>query len=356
MESSPSATNWRTVAKLHRPNLHMLQSIQALAHGADTVQYFQFRKGRGGPEQFHGAIVDHEGSENTRVFKDVAEVGAYLKGLDGLAGADTPAKVALVYDYNVRWALDDAKGFLQEKTGYEQTVIEHYRPFWTRGIPVDIIDSKQSYDKYGVLIAPMLYMVREGVAGRIRAFVEKGGIFITTYTAGYVDETALAFLGGFPGPLKEILGIWSEEIDALFSGEQNTIEWTKDTRTRSYKAFDLCELIHARGAEVLGVYGGDFYAGRPALTVNVCGKGKAYFIAARTGSDFLRDFYQEITAEAGIKPVLACPLPEGVTAQIRSNGKENYIFLMNFSSKDVSVSTNGTVITLKPFEARIIVE
>lgn len=357
MESCPSATNWRPVAKLHRPNLHKLQSIQALAHGADTVQYFQFRKGRGGSEQFHGAVVDHEGSENTRVFKDVAEVGAYLKDLDGLVGADTPSKVALVYDYNVRWALDDAKGFLQKETGYEQTVLDHYRPFWTRGIPVDIIDSKQSYDKYSVLIAPMLYMVREGVAERIRSFVERGGIFITTYTAGYVDETALAFLGGFPGPLKEILGIWCEEIDALFPGEQNTIEWTKGTRRRSYKAFDLCELIHLRGAEALGVYGSDFYRGRAAVTVNAYGKGKAYFIAARTGNDFLGDFYEEITEEAGIKPILAHPLPEGVTAQIRSNGQENYIFLMNFSAREAAVSTgDSAVITLKPFEVKIIVE
>jgi beta-galactosidase len=362
MESCPSATNWQPVSKLRRPAVHKLQCIQALAHGADTIQYFQFRKSRGGPEQFHGAVVDHEGSENTRVFKDVAEVGAYLKGLDGLVGADTPAKVALVYDYNVRWALDDAKGFLQQKTGYEQTVLDHYRPFWTRGIPVDIIDSKQRYDKYDVLIAPMLYMIREGVAERIRSFVEEGGLFVTTYSAGYVDETALAFLGGFPGPLKDILGVWCEEIDALFPGEQNTIEWTKDTYKRSYKAFDLCELIHLRGAEALGVYGGDFYAGRPAVTVNACGKGKAYFIAARTGDDFLGDFYKEITAEAGIQPILANPLPDGVTAQIRNNGMENYIFLMNFSSREAGVSLgssakdNATVITLKPFEARIIVE
>jgi beta-galactosidase len=96
MESCPSAQNWRPVAKLHRPGLHMLQCMQAVAHGADTVQYFQFRKDRGGTEQFHGAVVDHVGSEHTRVFRDIAAVGERLEKLDGIIGTDTPAKRALV--------------------------------------------------------------------------------------------------------------------------------------------------------------------------------------------------------------------------------------------------------------------
>jgi beta-galactosidase len=346
MESCPSATNWRAVAKLHRPGLHMLQSIQALAHGADSVQYFQFRKSRGGPEQHHGAVVDHEGSENTRVFRDVAELGQRLKSLDALVGADTPARAALMYDYQVRWALDDAKGFLQENTGYEETVINHYRPFWKRGIPLDLIDSRQSLDKYSLVIAPMLYMLREGAADRISAFVRRGGLLVSTYATGYVNESTLAFLGGFPGPLKETLGIWCEEIDALFPGETNSIEWNG----KSYRAFDLCELIHGRGAEILGSYGGDFYAGSPALTVNNYGQGKAYYIAARTDGDFLDDFYRKIGAEAGLTPLFD-DLPEGVSAQVRGGDEKYFVFLMNFTNREQQVSGQPA---LAPFEARII--
>jgi beta-galactosidase len=327
----------------------MLQSIQALAHGADTVQYFQFRKSRGGPEQYHGAVVDHEGSENTRVFGDVAEVGKRLQGLDDLVGADTPAQVALIHDYQVRWALDDVKGFLQDKTGYGETVLNHYRPFWKQGIPVEVIDSRQALDKYRLVIAPMLYLLREGTAERLDAFVRQGGILVTTYATGYVNESTLAFLGGFPGPLKETLGIWCEEIDALYPGEENSIQWNG----KSYRAFDLCELIHGRGAETLGVYGSDFYAGRPALTVHRRGEGKAYFIAARTGEDFLDDFYRRVTAEADIR-LYFNDLPKGLTAQVRNNGEKNFVFLMNFTSETKRVSGESGILDLKPFEARII--
>ncbi|MDR2376543.1 MAG: beta-galactosidase [Treponema sp.] len=350
MESCPSATNWRPVAKLHRPGLHMLQSMQALAHGADTIQYFQFRKSRGGPEQYHGAVVDHEGSGNTRVFRDIAEVGERLKGLDGLVGADTPALVALIHDYQVRWALDDARGFLQDKTGYGETLLNHYQVFWKRGIPLDLIDSRQTLDRYHLVIAPMLYMLREGVAERLDAFVRQGGTLVTTYATGYVNESTLAFLGGFPGPLKETLGIWCEEIDALYPGETNSIEWNGT----SYRAFDLCELIHTtQRTETLGLYGADFYSGRPALTLNRRGAGRAYFIAARTGEDFLDDFYRHITAEAGI-PYLFENLPEGVTAQIRENGERTFAFLLNFTNSAKQVSGPSGVFDLEPFEARII--
>ncbi|MDR1445460.1 MAG: beta-galactosidase, partial [Treponema sp.] len=305
MESSPSATNWRPVTKLHRPNVHMLQSMQALAHGSDTVQYFQFRKGRGSSEKFHGAVVDHEGTENTRVFADVKAVGERLKGLDGLVGAATPSRAAIIYDWNVRWILDDIKGLLQAKHGYEKTVIEHYSCFWQMGIPVDIIDSKQSLEDYDLVVAPMLYMLRDGVSEAIEDFVKKGGAFVATYITGYTDENDLCFTGGFPGPLKEILGIWCEEIDSLYPQDRNSINW----KNKKYEVHDFCELIHSRGAEVLASYGSDFYAGRPALTVNSYGKGKAWFIAARTGLDFLQDFYRDRVKDCGLKPALDTALP-----------------------------------------------
>ncbi|MDR0314031.1 MAG: beta-galactosidase [Treponema sp.] len=328
MESSPSATNWWPVTKLHRPGVHMLQSMQAVAHGSDTVQYFQIRKGRGASEKFHGAVIDHEGTEKTRVFKDVAALGERLKTLDELVGTKTPSAVAIVYDWNIRWALDDVWGFLQKKTNYEQTVIDHYSAFWQLGIPVDIIDSTKSLDSYDLVVAPMLYMLRPGFAEALDAFVKKGGYLVTTYITGYVNETDLCFLHGFPGPLKKCLGIWSEEIDALYPGEANSIKW----KAKTYKAFDLCELIHAEGAKVLGTYGSDFYAGRPALTMNQYGKGRAYHIAARTGRDFLLDYYKDLAAQLNLKKAVE-KLPFGVTAQIRSDGTTDHIFVMNFTPK-----------------------
>jgi beta-galactosidase len=350
MESSPSATNWRPVAKLHRPGVHMLQSMQAVAHGADTVQYFQFRKSRGSSEKLHGAVVDHEGSENTRVFNDVAEVGKRLAGMRGIIGTSTPSAVAIIYDYQNDWILDDIKGLQRGNNKYKGTVVSHYRAFWRMGVSVDVIDSAGNLEDYELVIAPMLYMLRPGIAEKITAFVRAGGTFAATYATGYADENDLCFLGGFPGPLKEVLGVWCEEIDALYPEDGNSFTWNG----KDYAVFDFCELLHLRGADCLAVYSRDFYKGRPAVTVNRYGKGRAFFLAARTGQAFLNDFYTWLVKETNIPRVLEADLPEGVTAQMRSDGYTDYIFLMNFSPLGQTVETDGQKITLAPWGVRTI--
>ncbi|OUC08601.1 beta-galactosidase, partial [Litorilinea aerophila] len=342
--STPSTTNWFPVAKLKRPGMHLLSSLQAVAHGSDTVQYFQWRKSRGSSEKFHGAVVDHVGHEHTRVFRDVAQVGELLQRLDGVVGTTTQPEVALIYDWENNWAINDAQGPRIEKKDYLPTCQRHYRPFWQRGIPVDVIDMDQELEGYRLLIAPMLYMVRPGVAERIEAFVRNGGTFVATYWSGIVDENDLCFLGGFPGPLRDVLGIWAEEIDALYDHDVNHVVPVPGNSlglSGLYTARELCDLIHAESAQVLATYRDDFYAGRPALTVNHFGQGQAYYIASRNDDRFLSDFYGALARHLGLARALETDLPPGVTAQVRGDGERRYIFLMNFNPTPVTVAVPG---------------
>lgn len=346
MESTPSMTNWQSVAKLKRPGMHLLSSLQAVAHGSDTVQYFQWRKSRGSSEKFHGAVVDHAGHENTRVFKDVTEVGKVLERLDPVLGSTVRSEVAIIFDWENRWAIEDAHGPRREKKDYQLTCQSHYRPFWKTGIAVDVIDMDCDFSKHKLLIAPMLYMVRPGVAERIERFVEAGGTFVATYWSGIVDENDLCFLGGFPGPLRKVLGIWSEEIDALYDKDVNYAVFNKDNPLEmksTYEARELCDIIHAESAKVLAVYREDFYAGRPALTLNALGNGKAYYIAFRNNKIFLEDFYGKLIKDLNLKKAVETDLPEGVTAQARTDGENTFVFLMNFSSegKEISLENNS---------------
>ncbi|OPH58667.1 beta-galactosidase [Paenibacillus ferrarius] len=336
MESTPSLTNWQAVSKLKKPGMHMLASMQAVAHGSDSVQYFQWRKSRGASEKLHGAVIDHVGHEHTRVFRDVAELGDALEKLSDVIGTQVPAQTAIIWDWENRWAVKDSQGPRNIGIKYEETVIRHYRAFWEQGVPVDVIDMDCDFSKYKLIVAPMLYMVRPGVGEKVEQFVASGGTFVTTYWSGIVSENDLCFLGGFPGPLRKTLGIWSEEIDGLHDHEKNRIIFTDGNALQlsgEYEARELCDLIHTEGAEVLAVYGDDFYAGRPALTVNSFGQGKAYYVATRTEQSHLNYFYQKVVAEAGVKGALEVELPAEVTAQIRTDGVHEFIFIMNFSQK-----------------------
>ncbi len=334
MESSPSATNWRPVAKLYRPNRLLNYSMYTIGHGADTIQYFQYRKSRGSSEKFHGAVIDHEGSENTRVFKDVSDVGEALKKLDDVVGCPVDSKVAVVFDWENRWAIRESEGMLQDKNNYEETVVNHFKSFWKRGIACDVIDQTKELDDYKLVVAPMSYMLREGFAEKVKKFVNSGGAFVLTYMSGYVNDTDLCFLGGFPGPLRDVMGVWCEEIDALYPEDRNEILYNG----KSYEAFDMCELIHTEGAaKVLGTFEKDFYAKMPAVTVNEYGRGKAYYVAGRTNADFLDDFYSKVADELGINPCVDYELPEGVNAISRTDGENEYVFLTNILNKPVKV-------------------
>ena len=347
MESTPSNTNWQPIPKLKRPGMHVLSSLQAVAHGSDTVQYFQWRKSRGSSEKFHGAVVDHVGHEHTRVFADVADLGAILKKLDPIIGTTTRPDVALIYDWENRWGIEDMQGLGRERRQYPETCIAHYLPFWQRGIPVDIISEEGDFSPYKLVVAPMLYMLLPGVAERLTQFVANGGVLVTTYWSGIVDETDLNFLGGWPGGgLREVLGIWDEETDTLTPQERNSVipvEGKPLGLSASYEARDYFALIHAEGARVLATYGSDFYAGRPALTVNAYGKGQAYYMASRNSEAFLSDFYGQLAQDLGLMRSLPAQLPEGVSAQVRSDGENRFVFVMNFNAAPASVTLDSGV-------------
>jgi len=342
MESCPSATVGMRVNKLLRPGIHRLKSLQAVAHGADSVQYFQFRKSRGSVEKFHGAVVDHVGHADTRVFREVAEVGALLEQLTGVVGCATPAEVALLYDWDCRWILQEAAGPV--KPLYEETVLAHYRAFWRQGVPVDVRGSTDDLSHYKLIVAPMLYLLKPGVSERLTEFVRDGGTLVGTFLTGIADENDLVFEGGWPGPLRPVFGVWAEEIDYLYEDESNRLV------PGDYRVTRVCDLIYAEGAEVVATYGDDFYAGRPGVTRNRFGSGHAWYLAANTEQRFLNDFYQERVWELGLRPAIAAELPEGVTAQVRTDGKTEFIFLLNFTGTRQQVAGYE----LEPFGVQVI--
>ena len=216
MESCPSATNWQSVSKLKKPGMLQAASLQAVAHGSDSVLYFQMRQSRGASEKFHGAVIDHYGGSDTRVFREVTKVGAALEQLQEVNGSQNPAEAAVIYDVENRWAVEDAAGPRNAGVFYKETVEKPYQAFRKLGINVDLIDETRSLDGYRVVAAPLVYLLREGWTEKVRNFVKNGGIFLLTYWSGIVDETDLCYLGGTPHDLMDVMGFRSMEIDGLY--------------------------------------------------------------------------------------------------------------------------------------------
>ena len=345
MESCPTSTNWQGVSKLKEPGLLNAASMQAIAHGSDSVLYFQIRQSRGASEKFHGAVIDHTGRDDTRVFREVAGTGADLAFLHELQGSDVEAKVAVIFDWENRWAMEDAQGPRNNGLYYKETVEKSYYAFRKAGFDVDVIDMEQSLEKYRIVAVPMLYLFRAGIVKKMRTFVENGGILIMTYWSGVVNENDLCYLGEAPHGLTDVLGIRRQEIDGLYDGMENygmpVTDALMDMREK-YTCKYLCELVEMQDAEVLMVYGADFYAGKPVLTRNCFGKGKAYYICADMEQAFYDDLYKKVAAENGVTPILkGIELPEGVEITSRRTEKEEYVFLQNWKKETVCLEISG---------------
>ncbi len=330
-EQSPNQQNWQPVSKLKRPGEVRMISYEAMAHGSDTCLYFQLRQSVAGQEMYHGALITHGGHGNTRVFREGARLGHELEKIgDTFLGATTRAEVGLIFDWDSWWALEyGAVNCLPQKDfNYIKHMVRYYRPLFEGNIPVDIVGIGGDFSKYKVLYAPYLYMMQGDLSEKLHAFVEQGGTLVTTTLSGMVDENSKAVFGDYPGLLRDLTGIWVEEIDPLEPSEGNRMVMEPGVLPESaYGCEYQCDVIHTEGAEVLAAYGEDFYKGTPCLTEHTYGKGKAYYIATDPDEAFLKDFAARVCGEAGIRPLY--PAAENVELTKRSNDRNTVVFALN---------------------------
>lgn len=337
MESTPSLVNWKSVNKLKRPGMHMLSSLQALAHGSQSVMYFQWRKGRGGAEMFHGAVVDHDGRSDHRVFQDVKQVGLALKRLQKLYNQPTaPARVCILYDWDNMWALEYVQAGQKGNMRYFDTVNMHYRSLWQLGVTIDFRTQKSDEDfhDYDLVIAPMMFMTEHGIEERLRAYVERGGTLLTTYCSGIVDENNLAHLGDTPHALTDVLGLRAPELDSLHPEESVPIQMADG---RVFTGSALCQLVIPQGAETVATYGGEFYAGTPCITRHRWGQGEAWYVAVRAEQACLDALYAQLAEALHLPRAMRDKLPNGVVTRERSG----VIFLQNYTEKQQQLKLDG---------------
>ncbi|MGG1876171.1 beta-galactosidase [Paenibacillus cisolokensis] len=342
MEQTPGVQNWQPYNSAKRPGVMRLWSYQAVAHGADTVMFFQLRRSVGACEKYHGAVIEHVGHEHTRVFRECAELGKELQQLgDTILDARSEAKVAVMYDWENRWALELSSG-PSIALNYVNEVHKYYDALYKQNIQTDMISVEEDLSKYKVVIAPVMYMVKPGFAERAEQFVAQGGTFVTTFFSGIVNENDLVTLGGYPGELRNVMGIWAEEIDALLPGHQNEIVLRQDWGglRGSYSCGILCDVIHAETAEVLAEYGADYYKGTPVLTRNKFGNGQAYYVASSPDADFLQGLIANLCEEQGVKPLLNTP--DGVEVAERVKNGTSYLFVMNHNAEEMTFDAGAS--------------
>jgi beta-galactosidase len=334
MEQVTSQVNWRPHNPLKRPGVMRLWSYQTIAHGGDGVMFFQWRAARAGAEKFHGAMVTHTGDENSRVYKEVEQLGQELRGLDAIVDSRIEAKVAILFDWHNWWALElDSKP--SRDVQYMEQVLHVYTALFERNIAVDFVQPNGDLSKYAFVLAPTLYMVGPGVADNLEQFVANGGTLYTSFFSGIVDENDRIHLGGYPAPLRKLLGICVEEFDPMLPGQQNKIVMDYGAVKGVFTSILWADIIRLEGATALATYEEDFFAGSPAVTVNSFGKGKAYYAGTHGEAAFTGAFVGQILQELNIQPPVN--VPSGVEVTQREKDGQSYLFIMNHLAGEATI-------------------
>ncbi len=353
MEQTPNQQNWFPYCKVKKPGEVAKLSWQAVAHGADTVQFFQLKQSIGGCERFHGAVIGHDDSERSRTYREVRALGADLeRRASALMGSRVHGQVAVVFDWENYWSLDGCVGPTQG-LHYPDEVHRFYRPFWRRNVPVDMVESTvdlATLKQYRAVVAPTLIMVKPGVAQTLTQYVREGGTLITGYMSGIHNEFDLVVEGGYPGSLRELCGLWVEEIDAIAPDAHIDVA----IGGRTVRGSIVASVIEPEGAQAIATYGGDdFYAGTPAATVHTVGEGRVVFIGTALDAEGMGAVIDPVIDACGAEMVDS---PEGVEV-MRRTADDGTVFTTVINTADRSVqwphALGGEDLDLAPFETRI---
>ena len=235
-------------------------------------------------------------------------------------------------DWDNWWSVEYSAGPSQNLK-YLDEFARFYEVLRNMNYNVDIVSADADFSGYQLVIAPVYYMVKGNDDEKILSFVKNGGTFLTTFFSGYVDEHDLVTIGGYPGKLRDILGIWVEEEDALPEEMENEFSY----KGKTYPATLLCDLLHLEGAGQVddNGYGTDFYKGMPVITKNAFGNGNAYYLATASTEEFYRTFLTDLCEEQGIKPVLETPA--GVEVTSRENEKGQLVYILNHNDSETEL-------------------
>ena len=336
MEQKAGNVNWQEVNSLVRPGVLRMFSYQLISRGAEAVLYFRWRQPRFGSEQFHGAILPHAAHEDSPVYKEVSQIGEELKLL-APAIKDTRVKpeVCILFSHDNEWSLQYP---LQPNAHF--SLREHIQLFYTalhdRNIASDFARPTEDLSPYRLVIAPSLHLLSEGEADRLKLYVQNGGTLISTFNTGLVDANHVAPVTGYPNNLTDLFGLEVRAFDVLPPGEENhiTFKGTFPT-THLHPARLWCDLIEPTECQILATYAKDFYSGRPAVTLNSFGLGKAIYIGTQSHQHFYFDLVTWIRQLCGLHPLLK--VPEKIEVSMREKEGANIHFLLNHQNSSVRV-------------------
>ena len=327
MEQSPAGAGWRHIATPKRPGLNRLWSMQAVARGADGILHFQWRASRQGAERTHGAMVPHAGPDS-RVFREICELGKDLGGLADVLGTPVHADVAIIVDWD-SWRAVELDHQPHSGFRYVDRIREYYTPLWKANVTVDFARPDADLSAYKLVVAPNLYQISDAAADNLIRYVERGGRLVMGPFSGVSDPDERIRLGGYPAPLRDLLGIRIEEYWPL--PDEHPLE-VRSELFGDFTAVSWAEWLTADTARPLAEISGGPLGGIPAILRNAYGEGAAWYVATLPESWALARLLDLVCAEACVEPVRG-----GLRPGVEAVRRGDLVFLLDHNAESVEI-------------------
>ncbi|MEU0673884.1 beta-galactosidase [Streptomyces sp. NPDC006172] len=351
LEHSTSGVNWQPRNPAKAPGQMARNSFGHVARGSDGAMFFQWRQSRRGAEKFHSAMVPHGGTD-TRVWREVVELGAALESLSDVRGARTEADVAVLWDWQSWWAQNLAWRPSEDHDARERADA-FYESLYDLHLTVDFAHPEADLSAYPLVVVPALYLATETAGRNLTRYVENGGTLVVSCFSGIVDEHDAVHEGAHPGALRDVLGLTVEEFSPLLQGESVRVTGPDGVELNG----DVwSEFVVPRGAETVWTYADGLTAGHPAVTRHRLGAGTAWYVSTRLGQDGLTTLLERAAADARLAPRTG--LPRDLEIVRRSGETGVYLFAINHTDADAKVplDTPGTeLLTGEPAAGRLAV-
>jgi beta-galactosidase len=340
MEQTSARVNWRERNVPKSPGQMRALSYQALARGSRGVLFFQWRASRAGAEKFHSAMVSHSGQASP-VWGEVAGLGRELAGPAPWAGAEVPARAAVVFSWPNWWAVESPVSPAHDLTLRDQ-LAWMYRPLYRRCVTVDFASPAEALSRYEALLVPSLYLVTEEEAANIRSFVEQGGTAVISFWSGIADSNDRVYLGPYGGPLRPLFGCDVLDVAPLPAAEVIEVRWEDGASSEASFWLDLAAERREQPGKVLARVTSGPWAGTPAVTQSRYGQGTVYYIGTRLDADGLQRVYDLVPALRGLTDI-AAGQSDGVERVVRRTPGETFEFVINHTDNDrkVQLATPG---------------
>ncbi len=281
-------------------------------------------------------MLTHDGRGDNRVYKEISQIGDEVKLLSPvLKGTKVVAETCILFTHENEWSL---KQPMQPNKHFK--LRDHIQLFHSalhdRNIPVDFARPTEDLSKYKLVIAPSLSLLAGGEADRLKLYVQNGGTLVATFNTGLLDEHHIASDHGFPHDMTDLFGLEVLEFDPLPPGEENHMTFKGAFPTSHLHPARLwCDIIEPKGCQVLAMYAKDFYAGRPAVTINNFGLGKAVYIGTMSHQHFYYDLVVWLRQTCNLFPLLK--VPDTVEVSMRQKADTKIYFLLNHQNSPVRI-------------------